>query len=293
MYINAQLEVLNLGNNDFEDIPVVLQHLKKLLKLHLFGNALKNLNSNVLGSMQQLTFLNLNNNLLTELPPEISRLEALQVLSVCNNQLQNFPSQICNLPKLHELRASHNELESLPLEIGFLQNLSKLYISQNKIKELPEGLGKLRKLHLLDIAGNELRIFPTEMHNIPLKELYCEANPLLEEVPVHSVQEEEILSLKELCARLVMKEVKDKSSNIRHRIRYFKGVRELLSQASRCSVCSDAFLNTWLECVRFVKAGKDLKINKCNNPVIPVRALLCSYKCFNSEGHSFYGVAFP
>ena len=45
---------------------------------------------------------------------------------------------------------------------------------------------------------------------MPLRELYCEANPLLEEIPVHSVQEEEVLSLKELSARLVMKEVKDK-----------------------------------------------------------------------------------
>ena len=35
---------------------------------------------------------------------------------------------------------------------------------------------------------------------------------------------------------------------------YFPGVREMLSQASRCAVCSEAFLNTWLECVKFVKA---------------------------------------
>ena len=35
-----------------------------------------------------------------------------------------------------------------------------------------------------------------QTHNMPLRELYCEANPLLEEVPVHSVQEEEVLSLK-------------------------------------------------------------------------------------------------
>lgn len=35
-----------------------------------------------------------------------------------------------------------------------------------------------------------------QTHNMPLRELYCESNPLLEEVPVHSVQEEEVLSLK-------------------------------------------------------------------------------------------------
>ena len=31
---------------------------------------------------------------------------------------------------------------------------------------------------------------------LPLKELYCEENPLLNHIPVHSVQEEEVLSLK-------------------------------------------------------------------------------------------------
>ena len=27
--------------------------------------------------------------------------------------------------------------------------------------------------------------------------------------------------------------------------------------------------------------------------IIPIRSLLCSYKCFNSDNHNFYGVAFP
>ena len=35
-----------------------------------------------------------------------------------------------------------------------------------------------------------------QMDSLPLKEMYCEQNPLLEYKPVHSVQEEEVLSLK-------------------------------------------------------------------------------------------------
>ena len=37
-----------------------------------------------------------------------------------------------------------------------------------------------------------------QLASLPLKELYCEANPLLQHIPVHSVQEEEVLSLKVL-----------------------------------------------------------------------------------------------
>ena len=35
-----------------------------------------------------------------------------------------------------------------------------------------------------------------QLNNLPLKEMYCEENPLLQHIPVHSVQEEEVLSLK-------------------------------------------------------------------------------------------------
>ncbi|KAH3772035.1 hypothetical protein DPMN_173366 [Dreissena polymorpha] len=38
-----------------------------------------------------------------------------------------------------------------------------------------------------------------QLHNMPLKELFCEENPLLQHIPVHSVQEEEVLSLKVSC----------------------------------------------------------------------------------------------
>lgn len=37
---------------------------------------------------------------------------------------------------------------------------------------------------------------------------------------------------------------------------------------------------------------QDLKLNNLSG-LIPVRALLCSYRCFNSSGHDYYGVAFP
>lgn len=35
-----------------------------------------------------------------------------------------------------------------------------------------------------------------------------------------------------------------------------------------------------------------MKLNNLSG-LIPVRALLCSYRCFNSSGHDYYGVAFP
>ncbi|CAG2203780.1 Leucine-rich repeat-containing protein 69 [Mytilus edulis] len=293
-----QLQILNCGNNELEDLPEVLEYLTMLEKLHLFNNNLKNLNPKVLTHLRNLTFLNINNNQLKTFPPEICRLSSLQHLSCTNNQLTELPVEMCALIRLEEFHVAGNQLTSLPLEFGFLVNLEKLYLQKNKIRELPEiqnlstEFGKCYKLRTLDIAANELRIFPTELASLPLKELFCEANPLLQHIPVHSVQEEEVLSLKEMTARYVMRELKDRWSYLRKAIRHYPQIKDMLAQASKCAVCGESFLNTWLECVRFVDAQGDLKLNNLNG-LVPVRALLCSYKCFNSAGHDYYGVAFP
>ncbi|CAD5110837.1 DgyrCDS199 [Dimorphilus gyrociliatus] len=294
-----QLEVLNIGNNKFEDLPSALRHCINLLKLHAFSNNITSLNPIVLNNLDRLTVLNLNHNLLKTLPPEICRLANLEVLSVEHNELVELPFEMCALMNLKEFRANCNKLQALPLEFGFLMNLEQLHLAMNKLKELPENLGKCYKLRVLDIAANELRIFPTEFIELPLKEFYWEENPLLKHMPVKSIQEEEVLSLKEIAARFVMKELKDRWSYLRRSIRHYPAIREMLSQSSRCALCGEAFLNTWLECVRFIDSEQinTLKITPRHGgnkpPLLPVRALLCSYKCFNSSGHKFYGVAFP
>lgn len=43
-------------------------------------------------------------------------------------------------------------------------------------------------------------------------------------------------------------------SYLRRAIRHYPQIKEMLAQASKCAVCGESFLNTWLECVRFVDA---------------------------------------
>ncbi|KAK7497646.1 hypothetical protein BaRGS_00011041 [Batillaria attramentaria] len=253
-----QLQVLNLGNNEFEEFPQLLQHLYNLEKLHFFGNKIYEIHPSCLNGFRNLSFLNLNNNRLSYLPPEICNLLNLQFLSVDNNELKELPLEFCALTTLQELHA---------------------------------GIGKCYRLRVLDVAGNELRIFPTELSGLPLKELHCEENPLLQDLPVHSLQEEEVLALKEIVARYIMKSLRDRYSYLRRAIRHYPQMRDMLAQCSKCAVCGEAFLNTWLECVHFLDA-RSMNLSNMNGK-IPVRALLCSYKCFNSSGHNYYGVAFP
>ncbi|KAK2550000.1 Leucine-rich repeat-containing protein 69 [Acropora cervicornis] len=263
-----QLESLNIGNNKLEDFPEVLGFLSGLQRLHLFNNQLNNLSSSVL-----------------------SKLVSLQFLSVDHNHLSSVPTEICHLINLTELHLADNQISSLPEDMAFLRNLTKLYVHKNFIEELPEGLAKCTQLRVLDVSANRLRIFPAELANLPLKELYCEENNLLQHIPVHSQQEDEVLTLKEISARLVLKELKNGRSFVRRSIRHFPKLQDMLQYSTDCVVCGQSFLNTWLECVHFVDARKVLR-TKTRPGIIPVRGLLCSYKCFNTEGHDYFGIAY-
>lgn len=286
------LECLHLSNNKFESVPDVIAQLFNLQTLVIFSNPLSDITAICSPSLTELRILNLNNCQISELPPQIKFLKSLEVLSMTSNKLISLPDELCELVHLRELIADKNHLESLPFEIGRLWSLNRLFLPHNNIKELPESLSKMERLKVLDVACNQIRIFPTDIHTMALEELYCESNPLIKKNIVKSVQEEEILTLKEMSARFVMRAIKHRGSIVRKQISFYPGVKELLNQSARCEICLESFLNTWLECVRFVPT-EELGVLKSTVSSLPQRVLLCSYACFNSQGHDIYGIAFP
>ncbi|XP_077208054.1 leucine-rich repeat-containing protein 69 isoform X1 [Paroedura picta] len=288
----SRLKVLNLGNNLFEDVPEQLICLKSLQKLHLFGNKITRMSPLVCGGLQNLVLLNLNNNQLRYLPPEIHRLENLEFLSLNNNQLQSIPRELCCLQKLCELHLNHNSLTALPEEIGHLTKLKILSLSRNRIEELPDGLCKMVSLQVLDLAGNNIHIFPTAMQDLDLVELYCEGNPLLQKIPVSAIQEEDILTLKEITARFILAQLKSNNRSLNRAIKENTEAEKMLSQKRHCAQCGYGFLNMWLECVQFVDVKQRMKTSR-NLHLLPVRILLCSYKCFNLHDEGLFGIAVP
>ncbi|CAF3440576.1 unnamed protein product [Rotaria socialis] len=296
------VEICNLGNNHFEDLPIVLGSLPRLIKLLLFNNHLGNLSLSLsFSKLSNLRILNLNNNAITQIPSDIGILVNLEILTIEHNQLVEIPREIGLCTRLIELHFGYNCLTKLPLEIGYLIDLKKLVLHRNNLLELPESITNLKtSLNLLDVACNNLRIFPSKFHTLHLKEFYAEHNPLLEHSPIHSIQENEILTLKELCARHSMNELRnptfDFQPTLRDRIQHNKKAKDILMQCTECQFCHNYFLNTWLECVEFIDVQRTFKGVKNHSDqvisVIPQRALLCSYECFNSPGHNYYGVAF-
>jgi small GTP-binding protein len=113
-----------------------------------------------IGKLTSLTNLNLDNNQLTSLPPEIAKLTSLINLDLGNNNLTSLPPDIGKLINLKYLRLSFNPLTSLPLEITRLTNLIILNVAGSKLTTLPMEITKLTNLTALGLGGNPLPIPP-------------------------------------------------------------------------------------------------------------------------------------
>ena len=290
------------GNNQFSEIPQALGLLPNLTKLILFNNRFGDLSkSDGFNRISNIRILNLNHNSITDLPASISQLVYLEVFTMEHNQLRELPREIGFCRHLVELNLGYNQLTKIPLEIGYLIELKRLILHRNNLLELPESITNLKtSLKHLDVACNALRIFPSRFHTLQLTEFHAEGNPFLERTPIHSIQESEILSLKEICARRAMSELRHPTANfqpsLRERVQHQKRAKEILMQCTECQYCHNYFLNTWLECVEFIDVQRTFKGTKNSAPqslaAVPQRALLCSYECFNSPGHNYFGVAF-
>jgi small GTP-binding protein len=113
--------------------------------------------------------LDLSEQELGSLPPEIRELKNLTTLYLYFNQLTTLPAEIAKLTNLTVLNLSHNQLTSLPPEIGELKNLTKLNMYFNQLTTLPAGIAKLTNLTELKLSRNQLNSLPAEI--VELKNL--------------------------------------------------------------------------------------------------------------------------
>jgi Leucine-rich repeat (LRR) protein/ankyrin repeat protein len=110
-----------------------------------------------------ITQIDISNNLLKELPPEIFHLPSLRFLNACKNALEMLPEQLSIYPEvLEELQVQRNEIQKLPVWL-FHRNVTKLArlnASFNKISELPKEIWSAPKLTELILANNKISELP-------------------------------------------------------------------------------------------------------------------------------------
>jgi internalin A len=150
-------------------------------RLDLSHRGLTRLPLRLLKQVDGLQELWLDNNQLTQLPPEIGHLTSLRVLRLENNRLTRLPPEVGQLTSLRQLRLDGNRLTVLPPEIGQLKGLAELRLDGNQLTALPVEVGQLTKLWMLWLDGNELTALPSEIGQlISLQELWLYHNTLTE-----------------------------------------------------------------------------------------------------------------
>jgi hypothetical protein len=130
-------------------------HQMKIFELDLSYMGLKKIPAWVL-EIRQLRILELGDNEITILPPEIGQLSKLEELNIENNQLTALPQEICQLSQLERLVLDHNHIQKLPENIGNLKALEWLCLEDNEIEVLPKSSMQLKNLEWLSVEGTPL-----------------------------------------------------------------------------------------------------------------------------------------
>ena len=70
-------------------------------------------------------------------------------------------------------------------------------------------------------------------------------------------------------------------------------LNKLCKASQQCAVCEKPYVDSWLDCVKFVTLRKAIPKLKSPAGSIPIDMSLCSYDCFDAlaENREFYGLA--
>ncbi|XP_012682256.1 leucine-rich repeat-containing protein 57 [Clupea harengus] len=112
-----KLETLSLNGNQLQTLPACVAQLKALRTLSLSGNKLLEFPSG-LGTLRHLDVLDLSKNHIRALPAEANELQAIEI-NLNQNQISVVSPEVSRTPRLKVLRLEENclELASIPIPI--------------------------------------------------------------------------------------------------------------------------------------------------------------------------------
>jgi len=142
---NTNLKKLDLGSNQSRDdgwdgenlLPLGIFWYSQLETLLLSFCQLKSICTDI-QHLESLTFLDISNNNIKELPKELGSLSNLSTLLAFHNEITSIPNELCSLSEsLVTLDLSNNQITTLPTDLCYFIYLENLNLSNNFIKEIP------------------------------------------------------------------------------------------------------------------------------------------------------------
>jgi internalin A len=146
-----------------------------------------------IGQLTHLTKLELSYNLLPKIPDEIGQLSNLKYLHLGGNRLSALPETIAQLTQLEILvlgdvfggnPISPSTVSSLSV-IENLSNLLELHLSATHLSSFPFAIERLTNLRILDLRWNFFTALPKELTLLPnLEHVYVNGNKRLTVPPL-------------------------------------------------------------------------------------------------------------
>lgn len=100
----------------------------------------------LIGELQRLTHINLEDNLVCTIPAQVSKLKKLRSLNLSFNLIAEMPNKLKHLKNLEELNLAGNILCTLPNELSGFKKLRSFNVRCNFLDNLPTELGTLETL---------------------------------------------------------------------------------------------------------------------------------------------------
>ncbi|KFB52891.1 AGAP006993-PA-like protein [Anopheles sinensis] len=158
--LEASVYNVDISKNKLTNVPAGIIHLSSLLtELNVSANLLQTVPA-CFSQFDKISYLNLANNQMTDLPEVIGLLVTLRELNVINNQLKRIPPCVYELKGLEIFLASGNKIEEIDATengLGALKRLATLDLANNNIKHVPPILGTLKHITTLELIGNSFR----------------------------------------------------------------------------------------------------------------------------------------
>lgn len=170
--LSDSLTDLDLSDNDLNEIPFAIAHLKSLKRLSLAKNKIDALSAkamNMWKSREKLLSLDISGNSLDDKDVSaISSLPNLNDLNLAGNQLTDVPKHLLKTYKttLKNLNLALNRIINVPsLAFSELENLQSLSLEFNNISKISvDAFQKLTNMLYLYLTGNKLQTWDSELY---------------------------------------------------------------------------------------------------------------------------------
>lgn len=164
-----ELKLVDFMYNKLSTIPEqLLEHKNSIISMGLSLNHFRSI-SILLFEFINLVHLNMNQNQLTVIPPNIECFCNLKILLLEKNAIRVLPDEIGDLVNLEILGLSCNLLICLPQSVSKLRHLKRLELHHNHFKVFPAVLCSsqhLPALKILTLDNNRIQIVPDEAKDL-------------------------------------------------------------------------------------------------------------------------------